>query len=302
MTDPDRRDRLDVPVLLPRHALLLCLFAGGAMILAGILANGLGQGFAVSQGPGPASGPEALPVPSPAWFIWATGASELAVGLAMAVAWLVWRSSHLVGLGPTAVRAFLTRLVPAGRPSARVAIGALLLALSVAPFADLAARWAQLLLGIHDTSGDIVARIVQMSGRAEFVVMLVTLAVLPALVEELLFRGVVFGAFARKSGTEALLVSSLLFAAFHLDPTQAAGTFLLGLAFGFARLCSGTLLTSVFAHALYNAFVLFILRFGAHVPTDPASSVSAAPLVVGAVGSCLGVWLLLQHRVSSSNG
>jgi membrane protease YdiL (CAAX protease family) len=301
MTDSDRPEGHSVPVLLPRHALVLCLMAAVAMVLVGLLASQLlggpaagGHGKITRQAAG-----TPLELPSPVWFIGATAAGELSVGLVVVAAWAAWRSRHLASLGPGAVRAFLSVLIPVGRPSALMTLGATLLAISLAPFAELAARWVQGMFHINATSGDMLERIVRTAGTGEFGWMLLSLAVLPALVEEVLFRGVVFAAFARDSLKEALLVSSLLFAAFHLDPTQVAGTFLLGLAFGLGRLCSGTIVTSVLAHALYNGFVLTTLRFGTPGPVNDARAVSVPALGVGAVGSLLGLWLLLGGTFGS---
>jgi len=177
-------------------------------------------------------------------------------------------------------------------------VGAVVLAVSAAPFAELAARLVQQGLQSTDTSGDIVARAIQSSGHAEFVLMLATLALLPAVVEEVLFRGVVFAAFARQSLSQAWLGSSLLFAAFHLEPTQVAGTFCVGLAFGLARLRSGSLVTSTVAHASYNAFILCTLRFGT-VAGEPGPAASAVSLAVGGVGAALGTWLLFRTPYAS---
>ncbi|MBN1611180.1 MAG: CPBP family intramembrane metalloprotease, partial [Polyangiaceae bacterium] len=278
-------------MLLPRHALVLCLIAAVVMVLVGVLASELaGSPAAGGQAQGPATGAGPA-VPPPSWFIWATAAGELSVGLVVIGAWVAWRK-HLASLGAAAARAYLSVLIPTGRPSVRSALGALVLAISAAPLAELAARWVQAMLHISATSGDVVAHIVHTAGRAEFGWMLLSLALLPALVEEVLFRGVVFAAFATESLKEALLVSSLLFAAFHLDPSQMAGTFLLGLAFGLARLRSATVVTSVLAHALYNAFILLTLRFGTTGPDDDAAAVSGTSLGAGFVGLLLGLWLL----------
>jgi membrane protease YdiL (CAAX protease family) len=294
MTDSDRPQGRSVPVLLPRHALALCLIAAVVMVLVGVLANGVAGAPAPSgqdHGPRPPAGGTELPAAS--WFIWATAASELSVGLVVFAAWAAWRSRYLSSLGPAAARAFRSALIPTGRPSGRMTLGAVVLAVSAAPFAELAARWVQAMLHITATSGDVVARLVQSAGRAEFGGMVLSLAVLPALVEEVLFRGVVFAAFARESLKDALVVSSLAFSAFHLDPTQMAGTFLLGLVFGLARLRSGTVVTSVLAHALYNAFVLSMLRLDTAPPGDDVAAISVAALGAGALGSLLGFWLLV---------
>jgi membrane protease YdiL (CAAX protease family) len=86
---------------------------------------------------------------------------------------------------------------------------------------------------------------------------LLLLAVLAPLVEELVFRGLLFGWIAgRWGGLPAWLVSSVAFAAAHYEPAHAVLVLPLGLLFGWLRWRTGSLVPSLVAHILNNAFAL----------------------------------------------
>ncbi|HEY8946349.1 MAG TPA: CPBP family intramembrane glutamic endopeptidase, partial [Polyangiaceae bacterium] len=86
-------------------------------------------------------------------------------------------------------------------------------------------------------------------------------AVLPAFAEEAMFRGFITTALLRYSPIVAISVSSLMFGLFHLEPTQAAGTVLLGVAFGLIRLYTGSIWPCVLSHGAYNAAVILEARW-----------------------------------------
>ena len=82
--------------------------------------------------------------------------------------------------------------------------------------------------------------------------------VLPALCEEVVFRGFVFGGFQRNFGTvKACLLSGALFSLFHLNPAQTLHQFVLGALLALFVGRSGSLLTAVVGHLYNNLFALF---------------------------------------------
>ncbi|MEI7829129.1 MAG: type II CAAX endopeptidase family protein [Prolixibacteraceae bacterium] len=86
--------------------------------------------------------------------------------------------------------------------------------------------------------------------------------ILAPIVEELIFRGVIFSGFQRiYPSFLAIFFSALLFALFHLNPWQLLPTFLLGLLLGFVRLRTGSLLAAIFTHALHNGMVFLAVYY-----------------------------------------
>ncbi|MEI6275948.1 MAG: CPBP family intramembrane glutamic endopeptidase [Prolixibacteraceae bacterium] len=86
--------------------------------------------------------------------------------------------------------------------------------------------------------------------------------ILAPIVEELIFRGVIFSGFQRiYPAFLAIFFSALLFALFHLNPWQLGPTFLLGLLLGYVRLRTGSLLAAIFTHALHNLMIFLSVYY-----------------------------------------
>ena len=91
----------------------------------------------------------------------------------------------------------------------------------------------------------------------ELILSLLLLSVLAPVVEELVFRGLLYGWIAgRWGGTLALIVSSLAFAAAHWEPAHIILVLPLGFLFGWLRRRTDSLLPSLFSHIVNNGFAL----------------------------------------------
>lgn len=84
----------------------------------------------------------------------------------------------------------------------------------------------------------------------------VMLAVIPALTEELVYRGAVLHALRPYGDGFAVTVSAALFGMGHTDPVTAPFAFLTGLVLGFVTVKSRSLLPSVLIHLLNNSYAL----------------------------------------------
>jgi membrane protease YdiL (CAAX protease family) len=138
-------------------------------------------------------------------------------------------------------------------------------------------------------------------------------AVLPALCEEILFRGVLLRALIaglrraaatlaprrRLTTAAALLLTSLLFGAFHLSPSRFIPTTLLGLGFGAVTLAAGSLWASVAMHLCNNTLVLLLLRTGRETPPPPSQGGAASLLpLLALAAACLGALLVRRARTA----
>jgi membrane protease YdiL (CAAX protease family) len=82
-------------------------------------------------------------------------------------------------------------------------------------------------------------------------------ALLTPITEELLYRGLVQPKLEQiVSPTEALIVQAALFSAAHLSPVILVTHFGMGLALGWVRRRSGSLLPGILLHAAWNAWVI----------------------------------------------
>lgn len=82
----------------------------------------------------------------------------------------------------------------------------------------------------------------------------------PAVCEEALFRGYAQTRLVRSfPPVIGVVITSILFAAFHMDPVHAIGVFPLGLVFGFIALRSGSVYPAMLAHFVNNFFQVGML-------------------------------------------
>ncbi|MBI5368470.1 MAG: CPBP family intramembrane metalloprotease [Planctomycetes bacterium] len=125
---------------------------------------------------------------------------------------------------------------------------------------------------------------------------LVVIALLPALSEELLFRGFLLSALLVPAGRlGAVIVTSVLFGLLHGLPAQQAAMILLGLLYGACALRCGSIWFSLIAHATNNSLVIICLKTPMFhdVPWLQAQEpVPAVPLVCSLLILAAGLFVL----------
>ncbi|NLN45883.1 MAG: CPBP family intramembrane metalloprotease [Clostridiaceae bacterium] len=97
------------------------------------------------------------------------------------------------------------------------------------------------------------------TGLASVLLLLLVSALLPAILEELMFRGVLQGSMLHAGGRmSAILLTSAAFAVFHCDPLFLVAPFGAGLILGYLRLHTDNLLPCIAAHFALNASIRLI--------------------------------------------
>jgi membrane protease YdiL (CAAX protease family) len=153
----------------------------------------------------------------------------------------------------------LKESLPLARPGARDIAGGLAIGLGLWLPAILAAN-----LGAEEGGADfegvgneILRSISETRERLGLAGVILLFSVLPALVEELFFRGVILPALLRQyPRATAIWGTALLFGVFHLNLPQGFATIAIGAILGYAVARTGSLWVGVVAHAAHNAAVL----------------------------------------------
>ena len=110
------------------------------------------------------------------------------------------------------------------------------------------------------------------------------LCVLPAICEEIYFRGFCQTSLAAKWGNnKAIFVTSLLFAALHGNPWYFHLYFLLGVLFGAIYATTGSLWMAIFAHFLNNAWTFLTNVFNFHLPLTKSFTPNDAIILILAI-------------------
>jgi ABC-2 type transport system permease protein/sodium transport system permease protein len=136
--------------------------------------------------------------------------------------------------------------------------------------------------------------------RANFPEAFVLASVLPALFEELFFRGYLFSALRTRIGPgTTIFISALLFGFFHLLVTPVFGferllpSTCLGIVLGWIAWKTGSVLPSMLAHAVHNGMLVYV----AQSDVAPLGAVPPAMLVLGVVGTVVGAVLIQVGKV-----
>lgn len=95
------------------------------------------------------------------------------------------------------------------------------------------------------------------SGTFEMIAMIVLLAILPALLEELFFRGIVMAEYERRGAVRAVLMSALLFAFCHFDLPNLPVYLFSGAILALVLFATDSLIATMLLHICYNVFSLF---------------------------------------------
>lgn len=115
-------------------------------------------------------------------------------------------------------------------------------------------------IGYHSTQYTIYEQYVPSSigGFGDLVYIIIAVAILPAITEEFIFRGIVLGEYTDMgcSNSVAVILSALLFSLVHLNIYQLPVFFFGGIILAFVTLTTNSLLCAVIIHLLNNCFSL----------------------------------------------
>lgn len=132
-----------------------------------------------------------------------------------------------------------------------------------------------------------------------FLILLVT-AVMPAIGEELFFRGFLCGSLRYRHGAFwGILLSSLIFGAFHMSLVKLLPTAMLGVCFAYIGYASGSIFIGMFLHYLNNLVSMVSMEYPAQVEKlfpiliKPQLSVTDILIMVFVGAFCAALGLLL---------
>lgn len=192
----------------------------------------------------------------------------------------------ILGLSGASIRETLALRMP----EPRAILGAILVGLSGgAVVSALALR----LVPVPPEFSENLGQALLLDGQPYWVLLLVV-ALTPAICEESLFRGFLLSGLLRAGPVIALVASSLLFGLAHGSIYRLVPTATLGLIIGIARYRTGSLIPGVIVHFLNNALALTLLYYRPKFLENVLAG-AQVPLWVGGIAAivlALGMWLM----------
>jgi len=89
-----------------------------------------------------------------------------------------------------------------------------------------------------------------------YLLLIICLALLPAIVEELFFRGLIFHGLLRHGRVVAIIASAVMFSLMHLSPLQTASQLILGIVLAMVYLARGNIIYPMILHFINNFVII----------------------------------------------
>ena len=154
----------------------------------------------------------------------------------------------------------------------------------------------------EDRAAGLTKFLTKFNSAARFWVGVVVIALVPAVAEELMFRGVIQKNLVRWfSPHVGVWLGAVIFSAIHFQFFGFVPRFVLGLALGYLYLWSGNILVSMAAHFTQNAFQLLLIYltqsgwFGWGFDPDSTEALPWPLVLLSAVGTAALLYFLHQR-------
>lgn len=145
-------------------------------------------------------------------------------------------------------------------------IAAILGILCVFLFNPIISLWEQLLSLIgYDISGELP---MPLDSVGMLILAIFAVALIPAICEEFLYRGLVLNGLRKYGVWVSVLTSALLFSLMHMNLQQLPYTFILGVIFGLIVYYTRNIWLSIIMHFLNNATAILIMYFATNSSTE----------------------------------
>lgn len=131
----------------------------------------------------------------------------------------------------------------------------------------LPAALERILIPIKNAMEGMLRMLLISHSTGEFLLVLATVAVMPAIAEEILFRGLIQTDLERIiSGPKVAVITGLTFSLFHLNPFLLIPIIVIGVVFGWIVYRSGNIVLTIAAHFVNNSLAAVAMRLG--LPDD----------------------------------
>jgi membrane protease YdiL (CAAX protease family) len=98
--------------------------------------------------------------------------------------------------------------------------------------------------------------------KQTFIIAIIQVGIVPAITEEMFFRGIVLNGFKRNySDKKAILISALLFGIIHLNPWQFVTAFIIGIIMAWIYIKTKSIILCIYIHLFNNIIGVIALKY-----------------------------------------
>ena len=145
---------------------------------------------------------------------------------------------------------------------------------------------------------DLTVAFLKMDNLFELLLNMVMIAVIPAVGEEMLFRGCLQPTLQRYTGNAhvGIWLAAIIFSAIHLQFYGFVPRMLLGALFGYFYLWSGNLWYPIIGHFVNNGLQVLLVYSGVVAANDLDATEQQVPLIAVALSGVFTAFMLEQYR------
>ena len=122
---------------------------------------------------------------------------------------------------------------------------------------------------------------------------IIFVCVVPAVMEEVFFRGLIINGLYKTGSVFACLTSGLLFSLFHMSPAQTIYQFIVGVIYALIVLHGGNYILTIISHLFNNLFIVLNYYFFNFYPVGELKVVLT---ILGLICLALGLFFVYSNR------
>ena len=126
-----------------------------------------------------------------------------------------------------------------------------------------------------------------------FVVILIFVCIMPPLLEEVIFRNILFKDFSKNGTILAIIITSIMFSLYHMSLTQTIYQLIVGVLFSLILLGGGNYILTAIAHFINNLFIVLNYYF---FNITFSQEIGVVITILGLISLVLGIVLLFINN------
>ena len=155
------------------------------------------------------------------------------------------------------------------------------------------------ILGIEFTSG---LEDLEVNGVGGFIISTISMAIVPAIIEEFAIRGVVMQPLRRYGDKFAIIGSALIFSIMHGNMAQIPYTVVGGIYLGYLAIATGSIWPSIVLHFVNNMYSVVIMTVSSNFGDSVAGVATACMMLLFVVVGIIGGFSFSKMRYKTSLG
>ena len=128
---------------------------------------------------------------------------------------------------------------------------------------------------------------------------LIIYALIPGIVEEFVFRGIILGIYSKVDVRAGILISSLFFALLHFSPGSVLYGFLFGVIFALVRISTENILYTICMHCAFNG--VNVLLSYVDMESMPVAAVLTAAIILFILFVMMLIWFIRKNMQDCVN-